>query len=366
METSLPPEQYRLLVEHAPTMVWRSGVDAHCNYFNATWLRFTGRTLEQEMGDGWISGVHPDDLRRCMDTYLSNFERRTAFEMEYRLRRHDGVYRYIFDRGVPFTDDAGQFAGFIGSCVDVHERREANRAKATFLALATHELRTPLTSMRMYMEALRRQLSQAQEELATSSPLLRLNAQLERVSSLVQDLEDTGRLEAELPLVMHKEELELSELVQTVVATHRDTDTFRARGKQRHVFELTLPPGPHHVVADRQRMEQVLNNLLTNAVKYSPKGGPIHVTLAREGAGFALSVKDSGIGIPAADIPSLTRRYFRASNVSAENYPGLGLGLSLVKEILEAHGGGLRIQSELGQGTTLTLLLPEAPEEGRA
>ncbi|WNG51185.1 PAS domain-containing protein [Archangium minus] len=323
METSLPPEQYRLLVEHAPTMVWRSGVDAHCNYFNATWLRFTGRTLEQEMGDGWISGVHPDDLRRCMDTYLSNFERRTAFEMEYRLRRHDGVYRYIFDRGVPFTDDAGQFAGFIGSCVDVHERREANRAKATFLALATHELRTPLTSMRMYMEALRRQLSQAQEELATSSPLLRLNAQLERVSSLVQDLEETGRLEAELPLVMHKEELELS-------------------------------------------MEQVLSNLLTNAVKYSPKGGPIHVTLAREGAGFALSVKDSGIGIPAADFPSLTRRYFRASNVSPENYPGLGLGLSLVKEILEAHGGGLRIQSELGQGTTLTLLLPEAPEEGRA
>ncbi|QRK10180.1 PAS domain-containing sensor histidine kinase [Archangium violaceum] len=345
-------------------MVWRSGLDAQCNYFNATWLRFTGRTLEQEVGDGWVSGVHPDDLRRCVDTYLSNFERRTAFEMEYRLRRHDGVYRYIFDRGVPFTDDSGQFAGFIGSCVDVHERREADRAKATFLALATHELRTPLTSMRMYMEALRRQL--AQGALATSSPLLRLNAQLERVSSLVQDLEDTGRLEAELPLVMRKEELELTEFVQAVVATHRDTDTFRSRGQQRHVFELTLPPGAHRVLADRQRMEQVLNNLLTNAVKYSPKGGTIHVTLAREGPGLALSVKDPGIGIPAADIPSLPRRYFRASNVSAENYPGLGLGLSLVKEIIEAHGGGLRIQSELGRGTTLTLLLPEAREEGRA
>ncbi len=363
MDTPLPLDQYRLLVEHAPTMVWRSGLDALCNYFNATWLRFTGRTLEQEVGHGWVSGVHPEDLQRCMDTYLSNFERRQPFEMEYRLRRHDGVYRYIFDRGVPFTDDEGQFAGFIGSCVDVHERREADRAKATFLSLAAHELRTPLTSMRMYMEALRRQLEQ--EGGTKSSALTRVSAQLERVSSLVQDLEDTGRLDADMPLVMRKEELELAGLVQSVVATHGDTDTIRSRGRQRHAFELTISPGTYPVLADRQRMEQMVNNLLTNAVKYSPKGGTIHVNLTREGEGFALSVTDPGIGIPAADIPLLTRRYFRASNVSAENFPGLGLGLSLVKDILEAHGGGIRIQSELGRGTTVTLLLPEARAEVR-
>lgn len=363
METTLPLEQYRLLVEHAPTLVWRAGLDGLCNYFNATWLRFTGRTLEQEMGNGWVSGVHADDMKRCMETYLSNFERRQPFEMEYRLRRYDGVYRYVFDRGVPFTDDQGHFAGFIGSCVDVHERIEADRAKATFVALAAHELRTPLASMQMYLEAMRRQLQQA--EPATSGVLTRMGAQLERVSTLVQDLEDTGRRDANLPLVVNKQELELSGLVQDVVERYRDAPALRARGRQRHGFELSIGPGPWPVLADRQRLEHVLDSLLTNAIRYSPQGGIIHVSLTRVGEVLELSVSDPGIGIPAADIPFLTRPYFRASNVSPENFPGLGLGLPLVKDIVEAHGGGLRIQSEQGQGTTVTVFLPEALAEAR-
>jgi PAS domain S-box-containing protein len=122
---TLPPDQYRLLVESSPVMIWRSGLDAKCDYFNETWLAFSGRTFEQELGDGWVEGVHPDDLDRCVGTYLDHFARRAAFEMEYRLRRHDGVYRYIFDRGVPFLDESGAFGGFIGSCVDVDERVQA-------------------------------------------------------------------------------------------------------------------------------------------------------------------------------------------------------------------------------------------------
>ena len=121
----LPPEQYRLLVESSPVMIWRAGLDAKCDYFNETWLAFTGRTFEQEFGDGWAAGVHRDDLDRCIGIYRDHFARRATFEMEYRLRRHDGVFRYIFDRGVPFVDEAGEFGGFIGSCVDVEERVRA-------------------------------------------------------------------------------------------------------------------------------------------------------------------------------------------------------------------------------------------------
>jgi PAS domain S-box-containing protein len=363
MDTTLPLGQYRLLVEHAPTLVWRSGLDALCNYFNATWLRFTGRTLAQEQGNGWTEGVHPEDFRRCVDIYLAHFERREPFEMEYRLRRYDGVYRYIFDRGVPFTDDEGRFAGFIGSCVDVHERREADQAKATFLALAAHELRTPLTSMQMYLEALRRQSPQG--EAPRSGVLSRMRAQLERFSTLVRDLGDVGRLEANIPLPVHKEELDLAELVQSVVSNHRDTEPARGRGQPGHAFELSLAPGAFRVQGDRQRLEQVLNNLLGNALKYSPQGGTLRVSLSRQADGVALSIADPGIGIPAADIPSLTRRYFRASNVSAENFSGMGLGLSLVKDILDQHGGRLLVQSEQGKGTTVTVFLPEARAEGR-
>lgn len=151
--------EYRLLIQHSPVMIWRAGLDARCDYFNETWLAFTGRTLEQEAGDGWAEGVHADDFDRCVNDYLDHFHRRAPFDMEYRLRRHDGEYRWILDRGVPFTDDNGAFAGFIGSCIDVDERRRAqdleqqhNQEQLSLardfekwiLAIVSHDIRDPL------------------------------------------------------------------------------------------------------------------------------------------------------------------------------------------------------------------------------
>jgi PAS domain S-box-containing protein len=126
-EKQLSGTEYRLLVEHSPVLIWRATPDKKCDYFNQVWLDFTGRTLEQELGDGWAEGVHPDDLARCFEIYVSHFDLRKPFEMEYRLRRFDGVYRWIFDRGVPFSDDRGEFQGYIGSCVDVTERLEGEQ-----------------------------------------------------------------------------------------------------------------------------------------------------------------------------------------------------------------------------------------------
>jgi PAS domain S-box-containing protein len=122
-------EEYRALVEQAPILIWRADTTAECNYFNEQWLAFTGRTMDQETGNGWAEGVHPDDFQRCLDIYLGHFRRRAVFEMEYRLRRHDGEYRWLFDRGVPFFDDAtGEFLGYIGSCIDITARVEAREA----------------------------------------------------------------------------------------------------------------------------------------------------------------------------------------------------------------------------------------------
>jgi two-component system CheB/CheR fusion protein len=156
---TLPPEQYRLLVESSPVMIWRSGIDARCDYFNETWLAFTGRSFEQELGDGWAEGVHRDDFERCVAIYRDHFARRAIFEMEYRLRRHDGVYRYIFDRGVPFFDQAGRFAGFIGSCVDVDDRV---RAQAILEATAARE--------RSLAEGLAAELLAQNEEAERAAP----------------------------------------------------------------------------------------------------------------------------------------------------------------------------------------------------
>ncbi len=131
-------KEYQALVEQSPIMIWRANTDALCNYFNECWLAFRGRTLEQEYGNGWAEGVHADDFDRCLQIYLDSFNKREIFEMEYRLMRNDGVYRWIFDRGVPYYSENGEFAGYIGSCIDVTERVDAQEALRLKLE---HELR---------------------------------------------------------------------------------------------------------------------------------------------------------------------------------------------------------------------------------
>ncbi len=131
-DARLSLSEYAALVEQSPILSWRANTDALCDYFNDRWLDFRGRTMEEEFGNGWAEGVHPDDFDRCLKIYLDNFNSRKVFEMEYRLKRHDGVYRWIFDRGVPFNVE-GVFAGYIGSCIDVTERVEAQEALKTRL-----------------------------------------------------------------------------------------------------------------------------------------------------------------------------------------------------------------------------------------
>lgn len=118
-------ERFRLLADAAPLMIWVSGPDALCNYFNRAWLEFRGRSLEQELGNGWTEGLHPDDRDLCLETYLKSFSARQAFRMEYRLRRFDGEFCWVEDTGVPRVEDDGRFAGYMGSAIDITHRRRS-------------------------------------------------------------------------------------------------------------------------------------------------------------------------------------------------------------------------------------------------
>jgi PAS domain S-box-containing protein len=144
MSEKLTFAEYRQLAEQAPIMIWRSTTTAECDYFNERWLEFTGRKMQQEVGNGWTEGVHPGDLDRCLHTYLTAFNSRSPFEMEYRHRRHDGVYRWIVDRGVPFNREDGNFAGYIGSCIDVTERFHAQEALREAQQAEVQQLRSLL------------------------------------------------------------------------------------------------------------------------------------------------------------------------------------------------------------------------------
>ncbi|HXI93980.1 MAG TPA: PAS domain S-box protein, partial [Blastocatellia bacterium] len=121
-------ERFRTMADTTPVMLWLSGADGLCNFFNQSWLDFTGRTMEQEIGYGWADNVHPDELRRCLDTYVSSLETRKGFTIEYRLRRSDGVYRWVLDSGVPRYTKGGEFIGFAGSCIDIADRKQAEEA----------------------------------------------------------------------------------------------------------------------------------------------------------------------------------------------------------------------------------------------
>lgn len=120
----LSAKEYELILENAPNLVWRSDINGNCDYFNKTWLRFTGNPIDVELGDGWTKGVHPDDLERCLKIYTDAFKKQEIFEMNYRLKRFDGEYRVINDRGGPFYSDEGKFLGYIGSCIDVTDKVE--------------------------------------------------------------------------------------------------------------------------------------------------------------------------------------------------------------------------------------------------
>ena len=117
-------QQFSILADNAPVMIWRAGVDGLCDFFNKPWLDFTGRSIDQELGEGWVEGVHPEDVERCLGTYRQAFEARQDFSMEYRLRRHDGAYRWLLDNGRPYSRGSGSFAGYFGSCVDITEKKD--------------------------------------------------------------------------------------------------------------------------------------------------------------------------------------------------------------------------------------------------
>jgi two-component system CheB/CheR fusion protein len=329
-------------------MIWRAGIDGKCDYFNETWLSFTGRTHEQDAGDGWMEIIHLDDIDRVLRIYRDHFERRQPFEMEYRLRRHDGAYRWIFDRGVPYAT-GGRFAGYIGSCIDVQERREAAAHRRTTLSMVAHELRTPLSAMQTYVDVI-------QAKAAVAVPVFdKLARQVQRLAKLIDDLSDTARVEGARDLPIKKARIDLAEVVRRVGATY---DEVAPRRMPRVQFETRIEPGDYTVHADPDRLEQVLVNVVENACKFSHEDGRVVLALFPEPELVCARVTDEGVGIPPHELPDVTLPYFRGANAPATRIPGAGMGLAIAKQLVAQHDGQLRIASEPGRGTEVTICLP--------
>lgn len=359
--------EYRLLVENSPVMIWRAGIDAKCDYFNEPWLEFTGRTLEQELGDGWAEGVHPEDLERCVKHYLDHFQRRAAFEMEYRLRRHDNEYRWIFDRGVPYTDDTGAFAGFIGSCVDVDERRRAQDARRShdleqlalardfekwILAIVSHDIRDPLGSIQLSAHVIQ---MMPDAPAAVKSQAQVIGRGVKRIEHIVRDLLDLSREREGSGMSVERQPADLRALCQQIV------DELAGLARDREILFDCEADG--RGAWDPTRVLQAISNLASNAVQHGEPGSPVRVRLTGDPQSVAVEVHNQG-SIPEDLMPRIFEP-FRSGRHHGSRGDGLGLGLFIANAIARAHGGGLEVDSSGGR-TMFRLVLPrQAPEARR-
>ncbi|NEU72939.1 PAS domain-containing sensor histidine kinase [Hassallia byssoidea VB512170] len=381
-------QRFHTMADTAPVMLWMSGSDSLCNFFNQSWLNFTGRSLEQEQGLGWLENVHPEDQDFCFKTYESAFNARAKFKMEYRLKRHDGNYRWILDSGVPRSTSTGNFAGYIGSCIDITERKltevalqetqeaaqaqfdeieSLNRLKDEFLSTVSHELRTPLTNMKMAIQMLGISLKKEQNFLleidkpeTERSKAARyfqiLDNECDREINLINNFLDLQKLDnVAKPLVL--------ETIQLQQWLCRVLQVFQARNRNISQQELqiniaaNLPP----LTCDPFSLERILIELLTNACKFSPPEAQITLSAQLKSKQIQFQVINTGVEIPTTEIPLIFNKFYRIPSNDPWKQGGTGLGLALVQKLTLSLGGTIEVESQ-SNCTCFTILLPVSSE----
>lgn len=476
-------EMFQTMADNVPAMIWMSGDDKFEDYFNKTWLNFRGRTLEQEADEGWLEGVHPDDVQKCIDTYNESFRQQKGFYSEYRLRRYDGEYHWISDNsvprfspegeflgfisacmdiddqkryrekiqdsellfktisnaspaalwmtdadhqnifvsdtwlkwtgktfeevidrgwlqsvasedkdetekkfnicfkqrkyfhaefrftrkdgeirwglteGYPFYDTNGVFAGYAGSVTDITEIKKLEQRKDDFIKMASHELKTPITSINGYVQLLMNIYSEIDDKklqlskATVKSSLHTISKQVVKLTRLISELLDLSKIETG-KLELNRTEFDLTDLVEETVRDVRLTTSKHAivvnnefRGK---------------IYGDKDRIAQVMMNLLTNAIKYSPDSNQVDVIVEAENENAVIQVKDHGIGIDKKFHQKIFERFYRVEGKSEQTYPGFGIGLFIASEIVNRHSGTISVESEKGKGSVFTVRIPLA------
>jgi len=332
-------ERFRLVANTAPVMIWMSGVDKLCTYFNQGWLEFTGRPIEAELGNGWAEGVHPEDLERCLEKYTRAFDQRLPFQIQYRLRRHDGEYRWVFDHAVPRFSGESSFAGYIGSCIDVTDRKSAEEvlSKVSQKLIEAHEEERARLARELHDDINQRlallavSLDGIKQDLPRSAT--EFHRRVEEARSWVEDLaSDVQALSHRL----HSSKLEILGLVKATTSFCKELS--ERQGVKIDVHAESVPQDLPKEIS--LCLFRVLQEALQNAAKHSGVTY-FQVSLIGRSSEIELSVHDSGIGFEPAEV-----------------LKGRGLGLTSMKERLKLVNGELSFHSHVGAGTTIRAAVP--------
>jgi PAS domain S-box-containing protein len=332
-------QRFQMMADTAPVMIWMSGTDKLCTFFNRQWLEFTGRNLEQELGNGWSEGVHPSDLERTLRTYSSGFDARLPFSVEYRLRRANGNYDWVFDTGVPRYTPSGEFAGYIGSCIDITDRIRAEQGVIDLsgrLISAQEDERSRIArelhddfSQRLALLAM--QLGQASQSLPETDKALTesLHAMWERTTELSADIH-------KLSHQLHSSKLHHLGLLAAAKILCEES------GKQHNIqIEFLHRDMPEEISPDvRLCFFRIVQEALNNIVKHSG-AKQAHVEFVGTSSLIRLRIVDAGAG-------------FDPSSMAARG----GLGLASMRERLRLLGGTMALYSSPMEGTEIVAEVP--------
>jgi PAS domain S-box-containing protein len=356
--------RFRAMADTAPVMIWMSGADKQCTFFNTGWLDFTGRSLEQELGNGWAQGVHREDLDRCLKTYINSFDTRHSFTMEYRLRRRDGEYRWVLDSGAPRFASDGAFLGYIGSCVDIteHKRAETEARKhreelahlgrvaimGEMAASLAHELNQPLTGIVNNASAGRRFIAKGRADLHKLDSLLEaIGEDGRRAGGIIRGIRGMVQKGNQA-----RSTVNLNDVIASVLRlVHSDA-------LERHCALVTeADPNLPLVEGDQVQLQQVLLNLIMNAFEamgetpLSERRVIVRSERISDGR-VRVSVRDFGTGLSVENPERIFEHFFSTKQ------NGLGMGLAIVRSIVTAHDGELAAVNAEGGGTYAYFSLP--------
>lgn len=338
-------ERFQRVANTAPAIIWMTDVDKLCTYVNQRWLDFTGRPLEEELGNGWAEGVHPEDLTHCLDSYTKAFDQREAFQIEYRMRRRDGQYRWLLDSGVPRFDAGGSFVGYIGSAIDVTEHKLAEAA----LSAMSQQL---IESQEKERTCIARELH---DDIGQRFSLLMINMQrlcnrtslAETKAGIQEAIQQISELVGETRALSHRLHSPSLDYVGLEVAASAYCTELSEHHKVKinfHSEDIPTDLSPEVSLC----LYRILQEGLQNALKHS--GSRHFQVLLKRGIGeIELTVKDSGAGFEPEQV--FKRR---------------GIGLSSMKERLKLVNGMLSINSKLGRGTTINARVPLSAKAFRA
>jgi PAS domain S-box-containing protein len=343
-------ERFRALADNIPQLAWMADATGYMFWYNRRWFEYTGTTLEETKGWGWQRVHDPDHVDRVVSKLARCYATGEPWEDTFPLRAADGSYRWFLSRAIPIHDAEGKVTRWFGTNTDVTDQRLAEQRKDEFLAMLSHELRNPLAPIRNSLYLLHRVVPAGDRARKAIEVIER---QIHQMTRLIADLLDVSRI-SRGKIQIHRDRVDLALVTSRVIEDHRAL--FAAR---RIELGASVAPEALWVNGDADRLYQVAGNLLHNAAKFTPEGGRVDVQLAREGASAVLRVRDTGVGIPADMLATIFEPFTQASQALDRRAGGLGLGLALVKELVDQHGGRVEARSEgHGRGAELTVRLP--------